>query len=153
MKSCAQDSWELSTKYHMRKWINLFENTTEWTPEACLQYAKFWYDNSAHEDSRVKQPPEHYDWKFVPNFDINEVKGSKASWEEWMEDEIDTWDSEGEPDRYHDLLTDPEIHDPILGPYVDGKLYLWDGNHRVGASHMVNRPTVPAIVGILKNNK
>ncbi len=134
----------------MRNWINLFE-APSYTPDSIQRSASFWHDSGAHPNVPVAcLPADQYDWSHDPAYPVDKFSGDKDAMIKWMKREIRIWAQEGDEDRFTDLLTDPEIYEPVVATEIDGRAYLWDGNHRVGASHMIGRPTVPAFIGRLK---
>lgn len=59
------------------------------------------------------------------------------------------WADEGDPERFDCILQEPIQEPVVVAVEVNGRAYLWDGNHRVGGSLLTGRKTVPAIVGSL----
>lgn len=96
-------------------------------------------------------------WTFHPAFPLERLTGhtggigpeAREAWIEWFFDEVEMWSEEGQPDRYTDLLTET-IKVPVIA-FDDGeRAWLWDGNHRVGATHTLEGRTLPAIIGTKK---
>ena len=93
-----------------------------------------------------------YDWQEIPSLPLAHF-GTKQMWIEhfnkWQPIYIEElgYDRFGEMVKY--LETDPD--DPIIAVrWSDGKVYLWDGSHRISASHVLNRTNIHAIFGTLK---
>jgi hypothetical protein len=95
-------------------------------------------------------PASRFEWTFEPSWNLESTIDGMAPSERisWMESEIAIWSDDGDPERFSDLLTE-QIETPVIAVTVNGKDYLWDGNHRVAASLMTGRATAPAIVGRL----
>lgn len=131
----------------MREWIDLVE---DWGNDAILNSARAYqgaiYDIGEPGGGKV----EDFNWHVDPHYNINKKIDSLTPQQrvEWMQAEIKAWADEGEPDRFDDMLDEPIVEEIIAVEEKDGATFLWDGNHRVGASLLTGRTTVPAIVGI-----
>lgn len=88
------------------------------------------------------------DWVLVEQYPLAKL-GSPDDWSKWFASEVKAWADEGDKTRFNDMM-----NGPILCPVVilerDGVGYVWDGNHRVGASLTRGLTHIPAIVGTPK---
>lgn len=87
-----------------------------------------------------------YDWRFEPEYPISNLN-PEVDKIEWMKEEINM----GEPDRFDDLISEP-IRDPIIVIEVNDTGEIVDGWHRTVACCLTGRKTIPAFVGVLKEN-
>lgn len=130
----------------MRRWITLLEDV--YSQEQMVRMASFWEGVTVTNDDCLVKAAD-YVWEHHPQFPVSAFDVmTHEEWCAWMSQEIDMWTEDGDPARFTNLLTDPVIREEVVASYGhDGKLHIWDGYHRVGASHMVGRATVPAIIG------
>ena len=131
----------------MRQWINLIEN---YTPEQIASEAGGYMRGmgaSGHPDACHHE--DDYDWRYEPNYPISNLN-PEVDKVEWMKEEIEMWDEEGQPNRYDDEIKGP-IHNPIIVVEINGVGEIVDGWHRTGGSAMAGRETIPAFVGVLRN--
>jgi hypothetical protein len=87
------------------------------------------------------------DWQFEPEFQLSLIGGDH--WIEWFAQE-QAYAAEDGREGYYDSMLDREIIEPIVVLMRDGKGYVWDGNHRVGAALSRGLTTISAIVGVPK---
>ena len=108
------------------------------------------YSDQLPEDHPAGRPPNTFHWdehKEYPVSNFITANDTKEAWIEWFKFEQKIWADEGQPDRFDDMLT-AEIAEPVYGVDLgDGEALLWDGNHRVAASVVAGRETIPAIIG------
>ena len=119
--------------------------TGPWTPEALRAEARsVRHDN---DDGGIGYPdPELAVWTLerLPLSAFMHIM-SETDWDAWLDQEIDGGDGD-RPDLYRSLLTE-EIEEPIMATMIDGRGWIWDGYHRVGASVAKAAADVLAIVG------
>jgi hypothetical protein len=84
------------------------------------------------------------DWHYDPAFPVAALAGD--AWAAWFADECADAAADGRTGYYDDML-DREISEPIVVLLRDGAGYVWDGNHRVGATVTQGRSTIKAFVG------
>jgi len=106
---------------------------------------------SAYSDQYPPGTPGSYDpkdvqWTYDPQFDLA-CTGTAAEWIAWFNQECQWAEEDGRPDAYTDLLVE-DLVDPIIIVLHEGVGYIWDGNHRVGATWTRHRHHLPAIVGV-----
>ena len=70
----------------------------------------------------------------------------KADWETWFASELEMDAKEALHRGWEQLLVEP-IQEEVVVLIRDGKGYIWDGWHRVGASIVAGRETIRAVVG------
>lgn len=107
------------------------------TPETLRNIARQYADqyapgHPAHLD------PDQCDWHYDPAFPLYGLPGTR---EEWL--------------RYNaqegrDLGFAENPTPLIIVEGLDGKHYIWDGNHRTGEAHAAGWDSAPAIVGCMK---
>lgn len=92
-------------------------------------------------------------WEEVEHYPIEQLLceelPSREEWEEWFRSEINLFVEDGMDeiaDMYRDMITQ-DIEEAIIVLERDGKAYIWDGNHRVGAAFSSGKTTIRAIVG------
>lgn len=92
-------------------------------------------------------------WTEVADYPLDnllcEELPSKQEWVGWLNDEIDMFVSDGMDEvaqMYRDMING-DIDNPVIVLERHGKAFIWDGNHRVGASFAGNKTTIKAIVG------
>ncbi len=90
--------------------------------------------------------PQNAHWTYDPQFDLS-CTGSAEDWIPWFEQECQWADEDGREDAYADMLVG-DIVDPIVVVLSDGIGYVWDGNHRVGATFARGQHHLKAIVGL-----
>lgn len=98
--------------------------------------------------------PNKLSWKYVKNYPIDKFiygNTTKDSWVDWIKQEIE-WAEEDGREGYYDDLFEGDIHTSIVVVELNGLTYIWDGNHRVGASIAQGKETIPAIVGYKKGD-
>ena len=106
---------------------------------------------SQYRDQYPPDTPGHWDpqnvhWTYTPQFDLS-CTGTAEEWIAWFQQECQWADEDGRPDAYT-YLTVENLVDPIVVVLHEGIGYIWDGNHRVGATFTRHRRHLPAIVGI-----
>lgn len=106
-------------------------------------------DDQFGQNEKMGGPATRYTWRFEPSYSILKLTPPADSWAEFMTREIESWSNEGDPHRYDDEVNNP-TREPVVIVEVDGRAYLWDGNHRVGGTALGGRSIVPAIVGTPK---
>ena len=85
-------------------------------------------------------------WTEYTHFDLS-VLGEAENWKEWFREEQRMWAMDGDPARYDSLLKE-EIIEPVVILKRDDTYYVWDGNHRIGASLTKGEYLIKAIVGV-----
>ena len=139
-------------KNELQKEAQKQQSTAQFSEDQLQDIAKS-YAGSQGPDLRA----EDLAWRYEANYPLEKVCGagenSRGDWLSWYAEEKEAWQAEGTyPNRFEELekywKTDPD--DPIVIVEIDGKGHLWDGAHRVGISHLFQRPTIPAIVGTVK---
>ena len=93
-------------------------------------------------------PVSRFSWHYDPKYPLGRIAYTRGVIELFQSDQR-AWVEEGEPDRYNDLLKEP-IQQPVILVELGGLTYIWDGNHRIAASLLTHRTTIPAYVGTLK---
>jgi hypothetical protein len=110
-------------------------------------------DLSSASKDQLKQIASEYDdpeggtWEFVPNFPIHEYIHDARDRAEWFQR---TLRNETDPESREHLtsLMKASTFEPIiLWITATGDVYIWDGNHRLGAACLRDEDTIPAIVG------
>lgn len=96
-------------------------------------------------------PASRFEWHFDPKYPLNNIHGKRDAVQFFQEDQTDRA-SEGQPDYYNFMLKQL-IDEPIFLVQPNTLAYIWDGNHRVGASILTHRNTIPAYVGVPKVNQ
>ncbi len=84
-------------------------------------------------------------WRYVERFDLS-CLADQTDWVEWFKQE-QQWAKNDGRNGYDDML-DREIVEEIVVLVRDGKGYIWDGNHRVGAAFTRGQTHLKAIVGV-----
>jgi len=106
------------------------------------------YDDQWEDEHPAGQPAESFFWEELSSFPLtrfNEM--GSAEWVKWFRTEQDIWTEDGQPDRYDDMLNE-EIEIPVIAVELEnGDIHIWDGYHRIGASIVAGRESVPAIIG------
>lgn len=88
-------------------------------------------------------------WAMEEEFNLDVLMhliGDKSDWIKWFKKEHADEVEDGRGWRCEEMLDRP-INDPIIVLVRDGKGYLWDGWHRVGAAITLGMPTLKAFVG------
>ena len=102
-------------------------------------------------DTPQGQPATHYQWEFNPQTPLHLFyRGSRDEWTEWFDSEV--WAHSLEDlstcrDLERDLMVGNPVREPVVAVLIEGKLYIWDGHHRVGCSYKYDRLTVPCLIG------
>lgn len=92
-------------------------------------------------------PASRFCWNLETSYPIDRIRDrTRTQWRVWMDREIRMWAREGDPERFDDELRNP-IREPVVVVEMEGRAYVWDGNHRIGGSVVADRMVVPAIVG------
>jgi hypothetical protein len=104
------------------------------------------YQNQFETGHVATGPASRFKWRYEPTYPLSKIAYQRDAIDLFRQDQ-QAWTEEGEPDRYDDLLNEP-IRQPIILVEVGTLSYIWDGNHRVAASLLTNRHTIPAYVGI-----
>jgi len=73
--------------------------------------------------------------------------GDAAEWVKWFDSEVAMWAEDGDAHRFDDMLLEPII-EPIVGIERGAQAFVWDGNHRLGASFKRGLSHIKAIVGM-----
>lgn len=92
-------------------------------------------------------PAGRFTWREEPNYPLNRIANTHDTIELFLSDQR-AWAAEGEPDRFDDMLYET-ILEPVVLVEIGGLTYIWDGNHRVAASLLTRRTTIPAYVGTI----
>jgi hypothetical protein len=99
------------------------------------------------------------EWRVVPDLPLATVEGCLVRgsrrrdqalsilWRKWHEGECRLDDEEFDGGREWKALVDEEVREPIVVVIEAGRVQIWDGWHRTGASIVAGRTTIPAIVG------
>ncbi|MFP3637543.1 hypothetical protein [Paraburkholderia sp. SIMBA_054] len=90
--------------------------------------------------------PCHAYWKVDLAFALTKL-GDATEWIRFFDAEVSMWAAEGDPGRFDNMLDAP-ITEPVVVLQRSGKHYVWDGNHRIGASFKRGLTSIPAIVGV-----
>lgn len=90
-------------------------------------------------------PTESLQWYLVEDYPLSRIAFCPD--EAWFAAERKMHAEEGRPEMYDDMFSGP-IHTPII-VRQDGDLgYIWDGWHRTGASVVLGRTSIIALVGV-----
>jgi len=122
-----------------------------WTSEQIERIAKF------HQEFLEPGEPGHgvaadFNWSYDPAFQIGKL-GPKDFWENWWSCEKAAGYGD-EPRRCAEIeawyrqrgQADP-LHPIVLVQESASEFYIWDGYHRVGATHALEYATIPAFIG------
>lgn len=112
--------------------------------------ALFWREDIWVEEKPISLDTNKIIWSFNPVYPLDKL-GKKEDWIEWFRKEQIMWSKEGQPNRYDNMLN-TQIEEAIVVVEYDNNSYLWDGNHRTGASFLNNFKNIPTIVGIFNKN-
>lgn len=94
--------------------------------------------------------PERTLWRFKENFNVKDLPpllGTKEEFQSWWDDEVLTL-SEVRDDCYFNDLLSNEIREPVIITIIDSRIYVWDGWHRIAASVISGKATIPAIYAV-----
>jgi len=126
------------------------------TQENLIAYAQG-YSDEFGDGHPAAVEPEDRQWTYDPAFplaDLADPDGqtfNPAVWSAEYRSVKQAWAEQGEPDRFDDMerwwLSSPQEEPVLLVEGADGKIYKWDGFHRIGISALHGVPHVPAIVG------
>jgi hypothetical protein len=92
--------------------------------------------------------PEGGTWSYEPAFSLYDHihdYGERAAWFSGLLEDDD--DPEGLA-HIQGLMEAPAFDPIVLWLTAEGDVYIWDGNHRLGAACLRGESTIPAIVGI-----
>lgn len=99
------------------------------------------------------------EWRVVPDLPLAVVEGClvrgswprdeplSARWREWHDGECRLDDEEFDGGRGWEAMVEEDVREPIVVTIEPGRVQIWDGWHRTGASIVAGRTTIPAIVG------
>lgn len=119
----------------------------EWQGNLVESSSAAYYDDQWPEGHPAAGPASRFEWSDVASYPISKIQDrTREEWIAFMQEEIDMWAEDGDPDRYEDELRN-DIREPVVLVEIDGRAYVWDGNHRIAACVMTGRDTVPAQVG------
>lgn len=111
-------------------------------PAEALAVARQYYDQFP-EGHPGRVDPEKADWR-SGTINLSELDTETKSLGREVLDEA----LAENPD--HAELASQPITEPIVVLRRDGKSYVWDGNHRIGAAQRIGQEQLPAIIGELK---
>lgn len=120
------------------------------TQARMVEMARSWQGaGSRYPESDVD--PATLAWRYEPGFPVARLlalmgPGGAAAWAEWFAGECRCSVEDGRA-GYADLLLETVEEPVVLVELPDGRLDVWDGWHRVGATVVGRRPGVPTIVG------
>lgn len=134
----------------MRRWINLVEAIV---PRDIVAYANgFMRGMGAGSSPESQMDASAFDWRYEPNYPLTNME-TLETFKTFMEDEIQMWVDEGDPNRFDNMIHGQPIEEPVIviehGSGI-GSGELIDGWHRSGATALCGRTTVPAVVGRLR---
>jgi hypothetical protein len=113
--------------------------------ELALGMAALYVDAMFTPDEPGWCDPAHAQWRFDPHLSISEL-GPEQGWLTLIQEDIQNWTEEGQPNRFRDMIRH-RIRMPIVVLVRDEQHYVWDGAHRIGASLLAGRTTIPAVIG------
>lgn len=94
--------------------------------------------------------PELALWRFDKNFNVQRLlplMDTVDEFQSWWNDEVEILgDVKGEC-YFNDLLSN-EIREPIIISIIDSRIFVWDGWHRIAASVITGKTTIPVIFGV-----
>lgn len=124
--------------------LELFEATGE---DRWMNYAKSWGEHNFPSGTTA----EDYDWQMIPKLVLTSLLTvlTEPEWIKFFRQEQQAWAEEGQPDRYDDLLKGP-INDPVVLVKIGKKYDVVDGLHRIAASFVAGRKSIPAVIGVPK---
>lgn len=92
-----------------------------------------------------------YDWCGIHDFQLSNLQGVREEWIKWFHTWREIYIADGNDHLGFILDYVSRSDEPIVvARWRDGQYYIWDGNHRVAASHVLGRNTIRAVVGELK---
>lgn len=123
---------------------------TDWAAQSPEQLAGY---ATAYEDMSHDADPDDIDWCFVEDIPVG-IFGSQDYWRQWWDEQNAEADRNGGAGCWDHLL-DEEVRRPVVAAFYGreggfDRFSLWDGNHRVAACALTGRPTVKAVVGVLR---
>src|SRR6266516_4026920 len=129
----------------------VIEDYASWSPP------QFWAAVSMFSDQfepghAAHAEPDEFVWMFAPEFDLQQLAGSRREWIRWSSSEKATWIEDYDPRPKEEMeyywLSASLYSSVIIVEGTDLEFYVWDGNHRVGVACAAGWLTIPAIVGI-----
>lgn len=117
--------------------------------EEYIQEAAIWQDQGY--DGEAGMPADHYHWTMHKEYPLDSF-GSREDWTQWYNKEVEMAKEDMGHDRWGYLFSEI-IEEYIVAVKVDGEHFIWDGNHRVGASFASGKSTIPALIGVPKTTK
>lgn len=92
-----------------------------------------------------------YNWRMVSDFQLANVQGDRQQWIKWFHVWRELYIADGNDHLGFILDYVSKSDEPIVVvKWHNGLFYIWDGNHRIAASHVLGRDTINAVVGELK---
>ena len=95
--------------------------------------------------------PSDFLWSYDSAFPLLRIGGDSEDLVKWAAEERVAWIESFGDERGLELsecwLSNPEDRPIVVVVGTDGRIYVWDGNHRIGAALAAGRFAVPAIVG------
>jgi len=98
--------------------------------------------------------PESVTWSEVEDYPLEKLlcveMPSRERWTGWLKNEIEMFlkdGMDGLAEIYRSMVNE-NIENHIVVIEINGKGYIWDGNHRVAASFAGGKSTIRALVGI-----
>lgn len=94
-----------------------------------------------------------YNWRLDKNFPVSAVQGERGQWVKWFHVWREIYIADGNDHLGFILDYVSRSDEPIvIVKWRDGLFYIWDGNHRIAASHLLGKDTINAVVGELKDD-
>jgi hypothetical protein len=110
------------------------------------------YKDQFPEDHPGHADPKDLHWTYERDYPLHKIGGDRKEWKDWFKGEREDAAADGRRGYYDDMVgKNHEVHTAVVVHEHEGVGYLWDGNHRVGASHHNGKTTIPALVGRRKN--
>jgi hypothetical protein len=128
--------------------------TTTLDQQSIRERNRAWQDMFDYDHPGAAYGSMQLTWRFEPAFSLAEIHPDRVDvdyespeeWSEWYAGE-----RAGSVRYYWELeakwLFRPEELPLVVARGSDGRLYLWDGRHRIGISHMKGWTHAPAWVG------
>lgn len=117
----------------------------DWNSAQLAAHVTQWSDQHRPGDPGFCDPKAAI-WEFRQALPLS-LFGPIERWTEWFASECSLWAEEGEPHRF-DSMKSGCIHEPIVVLMRAGEAHVWDGSHRIAASLIARKTTIPAIVGV-----
>lgn len=97
---------------------------------------------------------EDYNWSEDSAFKVGDLQGGREQWIKWFHVWREIYIFEGNDHLGFILDYVSKSDEPIVVvKWRNGLFYIWDGNHRIAASHVLGKDTIKAVVGTLKCQK